>query len=256
MSHLDGLLAATISRRRMMLAGLGAVYAAAVAACGGTQTGSTSTPSPSPSSSPTSVPVPTCVVTPAETEGPYFVDERLNRADIRVEPADGSVRPGVPLTLTFDVAKVGTSCTALQGAQMDVWHCDALGSYSDVSAEGTTGKRYLRGYQLTDSAGKVPFTTIYPGWYRGRAVHIHFKVRTFSGAQKTFQFPSPIFFDDPISDEVFKQSPYSGRGSRDTRNATDMVYTSNNNSGASLLAGVTKSASGYAATFGIGLRLS
>ena len=256
MSHLDGLLAATISRRRMMLAGLGAVYAAAVAACGGTQTGSTSTPSPSPSSSPTDVPVPTCVVTPSETEGPYFVDERLNRADIRVDPADGSVRPGVPLTLTFNVAKVGTSCSALQGAQVDVWHCDALGSYSDVSAEGTTGKRYLRGYQLTDSTGKVTFTTIYPGWYRGRAVHIHFKVRTFSGAQKMFEFTSQIFFDDAISDEVFKQSPYGARGSRDTRNAADMVYTSNNNSGASLLAGVTKSASGYAAAFGIGLRLS
>src|SRR5437773_7532658 len=171
MSHLDGLLAATISRRRMMLAGLGAVYAAAVAACGGTQTGSTSTPSPS--SSPTDVPVPTCVVTPSETEGPYFVDERLNRADIRVDPADGSVRPGVPLTLTFNVAKVGTSCSALQGAQVDVWHCDALGSYSDVSAEGTTGKRYLRGYQLTDSAGKVPFTTLYPRRYRAPAVHSH-----------------------------------------------------------------------------------
>src|SRR5438094_4624433 len=114
MSHLDGLLAATISRRRMMLAGLGAVYAAAVAACGGTQTGSTSTPSPSPSSSPTSVPVPTCVVTPSETEGPYFVDERLDRADVRVDPADGSVRPGVPLSLPFNVAKAGTSFTALQ----------------------------------------------------------------------------------------------------------------------------------------------
>src|SRR5438128_874090 len=234
----------------------GAVYAAAVAACGGTQTGSTSTPSPSPSSSPTSVPVPTCVVTPSETEGPYFVDERLNRADIRVDPADGSVRPGVPLTLTFNVAKVGTSCTALQGAQVDVWHCDALGVYSDVSAESTVGKRFLRGYQVTDSNGAVTFATIYPGWYQGRAVHIHFKVRTFTGSHKTFEFTSQIFFDDAISDMVFKQSPYSSRGSRDTRNAADMVYTSNSNSGAMLLATLTPTASGYRATFGVGLRIA
>src|SRR5437762_9664676 len=256
MSHLDGLLAATISRRRMMLAGLGAVYAAAAAACGGTQTGSTSTPSPSPSSSPSNVPVPTCVVTPAETEGPYFVDERLNRADIRIDPSDGSVRPGVPLSLTFNVAAVGTSCTALAGAQVDVWHCDAAGVYSDVSAESSVGKRYLRGYQTTDSSGTVTFSTIFPGWYHGRAVHIHFKIRNYSGSQKTFEFTSQIFFDDAISDEVYKQSPYSSRGARDTRNATDMVYASNHNSGASLVANLSQSAAGYRATFGIGLRLS
>lgn len=241
----------------MLLAGLGAVYSAVVAACrGGAQTGTATTPSPSSTTSPTAVPVPACVVTPSETEGPYFVDERLNRADIRSDPLDGSVRPGTPLTLTFTVAGVGSSCTALAGAQVDVWHCDALGSYSDVSAESTTGRKFLRGYQVTDSTGRVTFTTVYPGWYRGRAVHIHFKVRTFSGSQKTFEFTSQIFFDDAVSDEVYRQSPYSSRGARDTRNAADMVYTSNDNSGASLLASVAKSGSGYAASFGIGLRLT
>ena len=251
-------LCATMSRRRMMLAGLGAVYSAMVAACsGGTQTGSapTSTPTATVTSLPP-VPTPTCIVTPAETEGPYFVDERLNRADIRLDPSDGSVRPGVPLSLTFNVAAVGTSCTALAGAQVDVWHCDAAGVYSDVSAESSVGKRYLRGYQTTDSSGTVTFSTIFPGWYHGRAVHIHFKIRTYSGSQKTFEFTSQIFFDDAISDEVYKQSPYSSRGARDTRNATDMVYASNHNSGASLVANVSQSAAGYRATFGIGLRLS
>ena len=118
------------------------------------------------------------------------------------------------------------------------------------------GKRYLRGYQTTDSSGTVTFSTIFPGWYHGRAVHIHFKIRTYSGSQKTFEFTSQIFFDDAISDEVYKQSPYSSRGARDTRNATDMVYASNHNSGASLVANVSQSAAGYRATFGIGLRLS
>jgi len=258
-SVLDELLSATISRRRLMLAGLTVAGSAIVAACGGgTRTGSASTASAATTASASAVPVatPTCIVTPSETEGPYFVDDRLARADIRVDPSDGSVRPGVPLSLTFNVAKVGTSCTALQGAQVDVWHCDALGVYSDVSAENTVGKRYLRGYQVTDSNGKVTFSTIYPGWYQGRAVHIHFKVRTFAAGQKTFEFTSQIFFEDAISDEVFKQTPYSSRGARDTRNAVDMVYTSNNNSGAMLLANATGSGGGYQATFGIGLTLA
>jgi len=162
----------------------------------------------------------------------------------------------LPLSRTFNVAKIAASCTALDGAQVDVWHCDALGVYSDVSTENTVGKRYLRGYQVTDSNGKVTFSTIYPGWYQGRAVHIHFKVRTFVAGQRTFEFTSQIFFNDAISDEVFKQTPYSSRGARDTRNAVDMVYTSNNNSGAMLLANVTGSGGGYPATFGIGLRLA
>ena len=245
---------ATLSRRRMLLAGLGMV----LAACTDGSARSSTTPASSPSVTAAGTPVatPACIVTPAETEGPYFVDDRLNRSDIRVDPSDGSLRPGVPLTLTLNVAGVGTSCMALQGAQVDVWHCDALGVYSDVSAESTVGKRFLRGYQVTDSNGAVTFATIYPGWYQGRAVHIHFKVRTFTGSHKTFEFTSQIFFDDAISDMVFKQSPYSSRGSRDTRNAADMVYTSNSNSGAMLLATLTPTASGYRATFGIGLRIA
>ena len=197
-----------------------------------------------------------CVVTPAETEGPYFVDERLNRSDIRTDPSDGSVRPGVPLALAFTVGRMGTSgCTALSGAQVDVWHCDALGSYSDVSAENTTGRKYLRGYQLTDASGVARFTTVFPGWYRGRAVHIHFKVRTFSGSQKTLEFTSQIFFDDATIDTIHQSTPYSSHGTRDTRNANDMVYTSSNNSGAQLIARLARAGGGYTATFGIGLNI-
>ncbi len=157
------------------------------------------------------------------------------------------------MTLNFTVARYGSPCTALAGAQVDVWHCDALGLYSDVSAENSSGRKFLRGYQLTDGNGRVTFTTIYPGWYRGRAVHIHFKVRTFSGSQKTFEFTSQIFFDDAVSDEVYRQAPYSSRGARDTRNAADMVYTSNDNSGSKLLATLTSTSNGYDASFAIGL---
>ncbi len=108
-----------------------------------------------------------CVLTPAQTDGPYFVDERLNRADIRADPADGSPRAGVPLTLTLRIAALdGTGCTPLSGAMVDIWHFDADGIYSDVvdGPSDTRGSKFLRGYQIADTEGAVRFTTIYPGW--------------------------------------------------------------------------------------------
>ena len=105
---------------------------------------------------------PSCVLTASLTEGPYFVDEKLLRADIRTDPATGGISAGTPLTLGFNVMRVAsTGCTALTGAYLDVWHCDAAGVYSDVSGAGS-GRRFLRGYQLTDAYGAVQFTTVYP----------------------------------------------------------------------------------------------
>ena len=184
------------------------------------------------------------------------MDERLNRSDITTDPSTGSRRNGAPLNLTFQVSRVGTGgCSALSGAQVDVWHCDAAGVYSDVAAQSTVGHRFLRGYQMTGADGIATFTTIYPGWYTGRAVHIHFKVRTSSGATKSYEFSSQLFFDEAVTDAVYKTAPYNSRPSRDTRNQADMVYTSNGNSGATLLVTPTPSGSGYAAAFAIGLNL-
>src|ERR687886_2979866 len=118
---------------------------------------------------------PSCVVRPQQTEGPYFVDEKLNRSDIRTDPSNGLVKEGVPLDLAFNVSKVSdTSCAPLAGALVHVWHCDALGVYSDVRDPGfdTRGQKFLRGYQVTDENGTARFTVIYPGWYQGRTVHI------------------------------------------------------------------------------------
>ena len=250
------LLESVMSRRSLLLGTLTVLAGAVVAACTG-RSQSALISSPSPSASATAVATPACIVTPAETEGPYFVDERLNRSDITTDPADGTSRAGVPLTVTFSVARVGSGgCTALSGAQIDVWHCDGAGVYSDVAANNSGGKRFLRGYQVTDSAGVAKFTTIYPGWYGGRAVHVHFKVRTFAGGSKTFEFTSQLFFDDTLTDAVYKQPPYSSRPNRDTRNLADMVYTSNNNSGALLLAALTPTSAGYAAAFAVGLNLA
>jgi protocatechuate 3,4-dioxygenase beta subunit len=169
-----------------------------------------------------------CVLDPTLTRGPYWVDERLSRADIRSDTnglANPNPRPGLPLALRFAVSSFGaTTCAPLAGAQVDIWHCDAAGIYSDV--QGTTpGLNFLRGYQTTDASGVASFTTIYPGWYTGRAVHIHVKVRLFDSAHNvTTEATTQIFFDDAVSDTVFRTaSPYSSRPARNTRNAADGI---------------------------------
>ncbi len=196
-----------------------------------------------------------CLATPPETEGPYFVEEKLNRSDIRVDPADGSVRPGVPLTLQINVSQVtNSSCGVLAGARIEIWHCDASGTYSDETANNSRGRKYLRGYQIADENGVVNFTTIYPGWYAGRAVHIHFKVRTYSGATKLDEFTSQFFLDESITDVIHAQSPYNTRGQRDTHNTTDGIFRGTANSDR-LILNMTKTGQGYAATVDVGVNL-
>ena len=196
------------------------------------------------------------MVRPEETEGPYFVDEKLNRSDIRSDPSDGSVKEGVTLQLAFLVSQIAANkCAPLANAQIDVWHCDAMGVYSDTidPSWNTKGKKFLRGYQLTDTNGQAQFTTIYPGWYQGRTVHIHFKIRTTSTTGQSYEFTSQLFFDDSLTDQVFAQQPYNSRGSRDTRNSNDGIYQ---NGGNQLTLAPTKSGDGYAATFSVALDLS
>jgi protocatechuate 3,4-dioxygenase beta subunit len=195
-----------------------------------------------------------CVVRPALTEGPYFVDELLNRSDIRSDPSTGAVKDGVVLQLTFNVSRLAAgACTPLAGILLDVWHCDALGVYSDVTDPGfnTVGQKFLRGYQVTDSDGIARFTTIYPGWYQGRTVHIHFKLRSASGASPAFEFTSQLFFDDALTDQVHAQQPYAAKGQRTLRNTGDGIY---NQGGSQLLLSVTPTTEGYESTCNIALQ--
>src|SRR5256714_7987148 len=197
----------------------------------------------------------TCVLTASLTEGPYFVDEKLERSDIRTDPVTGVVSEGIPLSLAFNVSRVASSaCTPLTGAYLDVWHCDAAGVYSDVSG---SSRKFLRGYQITDANGVAAFTTIYPGWYSGRAVHIHFKLRLYAGSTKSYEFTSQFFFDDSLTDSVYTQSPYSTRGSRNTRNANDGIYNSlSSNDKAGLTLQTSKTSDGYAGVINLGVNVA
>jgi protocatechuate 3,4-dioxygenase beta subunit len=160
-----------------------------------------------------------CVAVPELTEGPFFVDEKLERSDLTGGAA------GWPLRLQIAVLRAGDrSCAPLPGAQVDLWHANAAGVYSDEPAGelqdvDTRGQTWLRGYQRTDSDGMAQFDTIYPGWYPGRTVHIHFKVRT-----GKLEFTSQLFFDDALSDSILGDTPYAGRGARKVRNADDWIY--------------------------------
>ena len=199
--------------------------------------------------------LPSCVVRPALTEGPYFVDEKLNRSDIRSDPSTNATKPGVALALTVLVSKVtGTSCAALAAATVDVWHCDALGVYSDATDPtfgSTKGTKFLRGYQTTDASGAAKFTTIWPGWYQGRATHIHFKVRTTAAGGQASDFTSQLFFNETLNDQIFALPPYSQKGGAGRmRNEKDGIFLQ---SGGKLTLDPTKTADGYAATFDIGL---
>ena len=163
-----------------------------------------------------------CVVTPSFMEGPFFVDERLNRSDLTSGAAHAGVAQGLPLRLNVEVSAAGGTCAPLAGIQVDVWHADALGAYSDVGAQ--RGQPFLRGYQVTDPSGRVSFRTVYPGWYPGRAVHIHVKARAYdAGGNRTLEFTTQIFFDEATNDAVLASAPYNRRGRRDTTNAQERV---------------------------------
>lgn len=156
-----------------------------------------------------------CMLSKEVTEGPFYVDPKLIRADITEGVA------GAPLALRLQV--VAADCSPIVGARVDVWHCDAAGAYSGVQNMGgpnTTGQTFLRGTQMTDAAGIAAFQTIYPGWYPGRTVHMHYKVILEGNAVLTSQ----IFFDEAVSDRVYAAGgAYGGRGGRDRLNADDRI---------------------------------
>ncbi|HEX6435356.1 MAG TPA: hypothetical protein VFZ87_14000 [Gemmatimonadales bacterium] len=196
-----------------------------------------------------------CVVRPASTKGPYYVDEKLNRSDIRSDPTDGSVREGALLALTFNVYAISNrSCVPLEDAIVDLWQCDAEGVYSDAVDPryfNTTGKKFLRGHQVTDEKGQVRFITIYPGWYPQRTPHIHYKIRSPMTVSSPYEFIGQLYFKEGMSDRVYAKPPYAARGKRTVSNLTDRIYRSDG--GRQSLLAVVPAKDGYAAKFDVAI---
>ncbi|NNF06128.1 MAG: intradiol ring-cleavage dioxygenase [Candidatus Eisenbacteria bacterium] len=194
-----------------------------------------------------------CIARPAQAAGPYFVDDMLNRSDIRSDPSDQSISEGAEFNMTFRVSRFsGEECEPLAGVVVDLWHCDAAGVYSGVVDPNfnTVGKSFLRGLQIANSDGEATFTTIYPGWYPGRAVHFHFKIRSPEGFSPAFDFTSQLYFNDIFTDQVFQAEPYASRGLRTVRNSGDGIF---NFGGSELLLDVTEEGGVYQSTFDLAL---
>jgi protocatechuate 3,4-dioxygenase beta subunit len=198
----------------------------------------------------TGVPALACVLSPTIEEGPFFVDEHLNRSDLTAGTARAGVVGGTPLRLALRVETMrGSSCEPLAGAHVvDVWHADATGLYSDEAPLHTRGERFLRGYQVTGGDGAVRFTTIFPGWYPERTPHVHIKIRTFSHGNAANAFTSQLYFDEAVTDAVLARRSYATRGRRDTTNARDQLFD------ARMVVPVVSAGDGYAGTFTLRLR--
>jgi protocatechuate 3,4-dioxygenase beta subunit len=198
-----------------------------------------------------------CVVRPELEEGPYFVDGLAVRSDVRADSKTGTISPGVPLQISFSLAGLANGrCTPLRNAAVHIWQCDAVGDYSGVSGTRpqSAERDFLRGVQHADGGGVVRFTTIYPGWYPGRAVHTHFKIRTPGFDGQTYEFTSQLFYPDDLTDRIHADGPYEAHGRRDVTNARDYIYRSG---GAQLLLRPTRQSSGsYQGSMAIALDLA
>ncbi|MGW7378987.1 intradiol ring-cleavage dioxygenase [Streptomyces sp. NPDC054794] len=186
---------------------------------------------------PGAAPAAACVLTPEQTEGPYYLDLERVRKNITEGKA------GVPLTLRVTVTDV-TTCSPLPGAAVDIWHCDAVGVYSGYVAGGSTpDTTFLRGVQLTDSTGVAEFTTVYPGWYVGRALHIHVKAHvggtvsngTYHGGHVSHT--GQLYFPETYNTRVAALTPYRNNTATRTLNARDGIYR---NGGSSTLLTITQ----------------
>jgi protocatechuate 3,4-dioxygenase beta subunit len=183
-------------------------------------------------------------------EGPYYVDAAKLRTDLTEN------RPGLPLRLRIAVVNSKT-CAPLENAAVDIWHCDAMGTYSGFTSQGSGGPagfgggrrgpggpggpggprqidetRFLRGIQLTGKQGLVEFASVYPGWYQGRTIHIHMKVHLGGPANETYQgghvsHTGQLYFPEDVTAEIARMQPYEANsGVHRTLHTEDGIYKS------------------------------
>jgi len=256
--------------RRSALLVIGGTLSVTLGACGGSSddsangsSGSSGSSSSSSSGSSSSLSSgSSCTATPEGEIGPYFADDSdsgFNRSNILANLDGTETQTGVPLTLNVTIIDTENSCAALEGAQVDIWHCNASGVYSDIASENTSTQTWLRGYQLSDANGLVSFTTIIPGWYSGRTTHIHLRVRSnYSEASSTSDGTNTtqVFFPQSLIDTLANSvSPYSSEGTNPTTNVADRVYTDQTH-GEMLLTLTGTTSGGYTADITIGVPIT
>jgi protocatechuate 3,4-dioxygenase beta subunit len=186
-----------------------------------------------------------CVLLPSMTDGPYYFDANQIRSDI----TEG--RPGTPLRLSIGVVDVD-DCRPIGDSIVDLWHCDAVGLYSGYNLPGgnTVGEDFMRGIQFTDAGGIATFQTIFPGWYQGRANHMHLKVRL----SQTTYITSQLFFPQDIGDSIHTtREPYTARGANPVKNEDDGILRSTPRAEATM-ASMSPDGDGYTAAITIGIR--
>jgi len=238
----------TLSRREA-LGTFGLAVSGILTACSGSTTSPTSTTTASSGSSSGGTSSSSCVVSANETIGPYpdITGMLNNPAFFRRDVTEG--KAGLPLTVTFTVVNVNNACAKVSGAAVEIWHCDAQGNYSEYSQPGFNGagQTFLRGLQTTDANGEATFTTIYPGWYGGRATHIHVEVYVNGRSVKVTQ----MAFPESITAAVYATGVYAAKGQNPQSNASDNVFSDGTTTEMATLTGST--ASGYIATLQVGI---
>jgi protocatechuate 3,4-dioxygenase beta subunit len=199
-----------------------------------------------------------CILSPEQTEGPYYIPREKVRRNITEH------RPGTPLKLRLTVVDAA-GCKPIKNAAVDIWHCDGSGIYSGYVAASTGGppggggptdrQTFLRGVQFTDSRGVAEFDTIYPGWYRGRTVHIHVKVHLSHDAVGHVVHTGQLYFQDSLTARVYRAQPYKARAAeRDTFNTTDSIFQSGGRQ--SMLTLQRARGGGYVGSITLGVRRS
>lgn len=226
--------------RREALGVLGAAAGAAIAAgCGGdSMTGSSDGGGTTPGSGTASTNG-SCAVTPSETAGPFPSLTDMFRSDIREGKA------GTVLALTVKVVNASSACSPVAGANVEIWHVDAAGDYSQYGTQSRA--TFLRGIQTTNANGEVVFTTIYPGWYQGRATHIHVEVSIGGVSRKVSQ----IAFPETVNNTVHRSGAYASRGTNPMSNASDGIFA--DSLASELVTPLGDPSAGYTATFQVGV---
>ncbi len=227
--------------RRDVLKGLGTLGLGAVLGATTNEEASAATPPP----------MAGCVLIPQETEGPYPLDLSRNAAMFRQNITEG--KTGLPLNLRLTIQNMSNNCAPIANARVDIWQCDKDGVYSGYNQPGanTVGQTFMRGIQMTDSAGQVNFVTVYPGWYSGRITHIHFQVFVTSVLRATSQ----IAFPDAVNNAVYQTPLYVAKGQNRSvvNNAADMVFSDGFESQLATLTANTTTG-GYDAALTVGIQ--